>query len=191
MYVKPTPEEQAKRTAKSVATRQANIAIRNAQYEDAYARRHLLKGEIEALESKLEKLKHIDTLNELSNKVSSKTLLQEKDLVSAAKPWQSFAGIYFLVHKDRVIYVGQSVNVYARISSHTDKVFDRFTVLPCAKSNLNLVESLYIHTLQPPLNGGNGKATLAPLSLEKIMAIANKKEDKHDVAEAIRARGHR
>jgi hypothetical protein len=170
-YIQPTPEEKARRSAKSVATRRANIALRQAQYEDAYARRHLLKGEIEELESKLKKLKHIDTLNELSNKVSGKTLLQEKDLVLAAKPWQSFAGIYFLVHEDRVIYVGQSVNVYARISSHTDKVFDRFTVLPCAKENLNLVESLYIHTLQPPLNGGNGKATLAPLNLEKIMAL--------------------
>jgi hypothetical protein len=27
--------------------------------------------------------------------------------------------------------------------------------------------------LQPPLNGGDGKATLAPLNLEKIMALVN------------------
>ena len=49
-YVKPSPEEQAKRTAKSVATRRANIDARNAALKDAYERQYLLKDQIQALE---------------------------------------------------------------------------------------------------------------------------------------------
>jgi len=43
IYVKPSPEEQARRSAKSVATRKANKAAHEAAIRDAYERHYLLK----------------------------------------------------------------------------------------------------------------------------------------------------
>ena len=169
-YVKPSPEEQAKRTAKSIATRRANIDVRNAAMQDAYERKYFLKDQIKLLESKLHELQQLETMSELANKVTSKTLISAETIVGASKQWQSFTGVYFLVANKAIVYVGQSVNVYARISAHTDKTFDSFTVIPCQKEHLDVLESLYIHLLNPVLNG-HDKHNCAPYSLAKILKI--------------------
>lgn len=167
-YVNRTPEQQKASTAKSVATRKANIAIREAERRDAYERRYLLKGEIEKLELKLNALKQIDQMNEIANKVSGNTLLREHEIVLVSKPWQQFTGVYFLIDNGKIVYVGQSVNVYSRIAQHSQKKFDSFAVLPCQKTELDALESLYIHVLRPPLNS-NDTTTFAPMSIKKLM----------------------
>jgi excinuclease UvrABC nuclease subunit len=171
MYVKPSPEEQAKRTAKAVATRRANKEAHKAAMQDAYERHYLLKDEIKALENKLQVIQQLEAMNELSNKITSKTLASAEAILNAAKPWQSFTGVYFLISKNKIVYVGQSVNVYARLSAHVHKNFDSFTVIPCPKEHLNVLESLYIHMFDPPLNG-HEKHNCAPLNLEKILKLA-------------------
>jgi len=110
-------------------------------------------------------------MSELSNKITSKSLVSEESILNAAKPWQKFTGVYFLISNNKIIYVGQSVNIYSRISSHTHKNFDSFTVLPCPKEHLDVLESLYIHMFNPPLNG-HEKNNCAPLNLEKILKLA-------------------
>lgn len=170
-YVKPSPEEQAKRTAKAVATRRANKEAHKAAMRDAYERHYLLKTELEELESRRQVIQQLEIMSELSNRVTSKTLVSAEAILSAAKPWQSFTGVYFLISENKIVYVGQSVNVYARISGHTHKKFDSFTVLPCPKEHLNLLESLYIHMFDPPLNG-HEKNNCAPLNLEKILKLS-------------------
>ena len=172
IYIKPTPEEQAKRTAKSLATRRANIEKRNAENKNAYAKRFFLQNEIEKLESKLKNLQAIDTMQELSNKVCKSVLLQEQDILLVAKPWMSFCGVYFLISDDEVVYVGQSVNVYARIAQHKNKKFDKFAVLACSSQQLNVIESLYIHMLKPILNG-SANHNNAPISFSKICEMAS------------------
>jgi len=167
-YVQRTPEQQKVSTAKSVATRKANIAIREAERRDAYERRFLLRNEIEKLESKLNSLKKIDKMNEIANKVSGNTLLRENEIVAVSKPWQQFIGVYFLIDNGKIVYVGQSVNVYSRIAQHHQKKFDSFAVLPCQKTELDVLESLYIHVLRPLLNS-NDTTTFAPMSLQKLM----------------------
>lgn len=170
-YVKPSPEEQARRTAKGIATRRANKEAHKAAMRDAYERHYLLKNEIEELEKKAQIIKKVETMNEAANKITSKTLVSKKEILSAAKPWEGYSGVYFLIFKNKIIYVGQSVNVYARISGHTHKKFDSFTVLPCPKEHLNVLESLYIHMFDPPLNG-HEKSNCAPLNLEKILKLS-------------------
>lgn len=170
-YIRPSPEEQAKRTAKSVATRRANIEIRKAAMQNAYERQYLLKDQIEALENRLQDAQQLEVMSELANKVTSKSLISADAIVAAAKPWQSFTGVYFLVADKEIVYVGQSVNVYARISAHSDKKFDSFTVIPCPKAHLNVLESLYIHLFNPPLNG-HEKHNCAPLNLQKLFNLA-------------------
>lgn len=62
------------------------------------------------------------------------------------------SGVYFLCHNQEVVYVGQSVNIVARITAHTDKRFDRVFFLPWPKDDLDRVEGAFIRTLRPPLN---------------------------------------
>jgi hypothetical protein len=170
-YIRPSPEEQARRTAKAVATRRANREAHKAAMRDAYERQYLLKDEIKALENKLQVVQQLDTMSELANKIASKTLVSAEVILKAAKPWQSFTGVYFLISNNKIVYVGQSVNVYARLNAHTHKNFDSFTVIPCPKEHLNVLESLYIHMFDPPLNG-HDKSNCAPLSLEKILKLS-------------------
>lgn len=71
-------------------------------------------------------------------------------------------GIYFLCVEDEVVYVGQSVNVPARIMTHIQesrrsagKTFDplRIFYLPVPESELLSVESEFICRLKPKYNG--------------------------------------
>lgn len=65
-------------------------------------------------------------------------------------------GVYFLCKNNEVVYVGQSVSIHGRIQSHKhNKNFDRVYLLPIPESELNQIESAFIHYLKPPLNGHN------------------------------------
>lgn len=73
-----------------------------------------------------------------------------KSSVSAVS---GITGIYFLLLNKEVVYVGQSVNVYARIAQHSyDKKFDSIFIHECEKENLTDLENLYIYSLKPKLN---------------------------------------
>ena len=71
----------------------------------------------------------------------------------AKRKWEPLVGVYFLFKEDEVVYVGQSINVAARIATHsTEKDFDSFSVVACLQSQLNFLEALYIRLLEPKLN---------------------------------------
>lgn len=61
-------------------------------------------------------------------------------------------GIYFLVRGATVVYVGQSVNIAARVGQHTDKPHDRVFYLEVARPYLNRVENAFISLLRPQYN---------------------------------------
>ncbi len=63
-----------------------------------------------------------------------------------------FTGIYFLVCKNKVVYVGQGVNCGSRSLSHQDKEFDHVFVMPCPRAELNRVEAAFISVLKPQYN---------------------------------------
>ncbi len=71
-------------------------------------------------------------------------------------------GIYFLVHGENILYVGQSVNPLSRIPQHKDKPFSRAYMIPVPSSALNSVEGALIRTLNPPLNCGEKKIAHGP-----------------------------
>jgi hypothetical protein len=165
-----TPEERKAIAAKSVATRQRNIQEREAQKLADIERRDSLKCEIKELENRLNGLEKIKLVNKTALTLTNKTLLSETDIVSAANTWELATGVYFLIDSGRVVYVGQSVNVYARIASHHDKVFDSFAFIPCCKEMLNNLESLYIHILRPALNSNHQRGVkYAPMSLDQLI----------------------
>jgi hypothetical protein len=164
-----TPEERKAIAAKSVATRQKNIREREAQRLVDIEQRDSLKCEIKKLKAELDSLRKLEHVNKTALTLTSKTLLREEEIVSAANTWELATGVYFLIDSGKVVYVGQSVNVYARIASHHDKVFDSFAFIPCDKKILDSLESVYIHTLRPALNGNIQGAKIAPIPLGKLI----------------------
>jgi hypothetical protein len=170
-----TPEERKAIAAKSVATRQANIAKRKA--EDAVYKQQAqeLKHGIAHLQGELNRLREEvqreARFGEAVRQLTSGVLLRESEIIEHAVPVNTACGIYFLIYEQRVVYVGQSVNVFSRIFTHTQtKKFDSYVYMPCERDMLDKLESLYIHFLSPPLNGDlhNGNK-IAPLPLNALL----------------------
>lgn len=64
-------------------------------------------------------------------------------------------GVYFLLWKGEVVYVGQSVNVDARVSLHRDekrKRFDSAVFIPFREQELDYYESAFMNAIRPKYN---------------------------------------
>jgi len=165
-----TPEERKAISQKGIETRRKNRQAKEYAKREASIQKDRLALEVRALEQKLESLQRLETMNTLSAKLTGNNLLREHQIAKAAAPWARATGVYFLLLGDEVVYVGQSVNIHARIAQHTGKTFDRYAYVPCLADQLDVLESLYIHCLQPKLNlyGHHGEAC-APLTLQKLL----------------------
>ena len=64
--------------------------------------------------------------------------------------------IYFLVHNDEVVYIGQTKQGLKRPFSHTDKIFDKLYVIDLPdeinENELTLIEDYYIDKYKPKYN---------------------------------------
>ncbi len=179
-----SPERRREVVQKSVATRKRNAEAAKAEWEQrrqealdlatgaAQARRELdeAKAALAALRAAHESHELLSTR---SKQLTGRYMLTEEQIVAQAMPWQQHTGVYFLIKDHRVVYVGQSVNVYARIAAHTDKSFDSVALLPCSRDVLDKMESLYIHCLRPPLNGVRpDKCLHAPIDLKDLIGVS-------------------
>lgn len=82
-------------------------------------------------------------------------VLSELEIVFASIPADSLkCGVYFLISDEKVMYVGQSVNIDARLAHHrlAGKVFDRWHWIPCRRDGLDSLERLYLNALLPSDN---------------------------------------
>lgn len=77
-----------------------------------------------------------------------------EDIIASAKPWpRKMRGIYFLLRKGRVIYVGQARDVGRRVGVHAvTKDFDAWAWVPVPFGSLDEMERAYIDALAPELN---------------------------------------
>lgn len=76
-------------------------------------------------------------------------------------------GIYFLTFNCEIVYIGQSVNVLARIGCHISegsKKFNNVYFLPVPKGDLTELERKYIHEIKPVYN----KEIIAPKTPQQI-----------------------
>ncbi len=91
----------------------------------------------------------------------------------SAKP--VVAGIYFLFESHDLVYVGQSVDCYLRISKHraNARPFDFALVMPCPNGDLRWVEAALITALAPRQNtkGHYGPSPLGLSILEEIIKL--------------------
>jgi hypothetical protein len=66
-------------------------------------------------------------------------------------------GIYFLCEGSKLVYVGQSVDIFTRVCTHkTTKKFDAVFWLPVPPTELDRMEGAFIRLLKPCLNGNPG-----------------------------------
>lgn len=77
-----------------------------------------------------------------------------KEILEGRIPRVNFSGIYILFDDHRVMYVGQSKNILARIAAHSQngRAFTSYFVIPCLECDLDATEQYYIDLLQPPEN---------------------------------------
>jgi hypothetical protein len=168
-----TPEEKKAIIEKKEATRKKNVLLKK-QIEEEYERKAIeMRYGIERLEKKLSELKKVDLFQTASAKIINKILLTGDEIVKFSRSWSEEVGVYFLIDNNEVVYVGQSVNIFSRISQHKiDKKFDKYAFVPCSKESLDKLESLYIHFLRPRLNGRHKDNVIsAPLTLEKLLDL--------------------
>lgn len=87
--------------------------------------------------------------------------LTYSEIVEGSIPTSVVCGIYFLIRDDRIVYVGQSTNALRRVARHIDdgKIFDRFSIAPCKKEELDKLERTYITALYPEENMTFGNAS--------------------------------
>lgn len=72
-------------------------------------------------------------------------------------------GVYFLCHKSKVVYVGQSVNVFGRVGAHIGaKTFDAVWFVRVPPSDLDFVEGELIRALKPKYNHDKYGRLIAP-----------------------------
>ena len=94
-----------------------------------------------------------DTREAILNLVSNHLASSVIDITQATK---LHCGVYFLKDQGEIVYVGQSISVYNRVSQHKSqnfKKFDSVTLLPCKPEELNNLEGFFIRLLKPKLNG--------------------------------------
>lgn len=80
--------------------------------------------------------------------------LEASTIVARSQKWgDKFAGIYFLIKDREIVYVGQSMNVAARVSQHKKtRDFDSWSWIPCDTQDLLDLERAYIRKFRPELN---------------------------------------
>jgi hypothetical protein len=175
-WAQQTPERRQQIAERSAATRRANCDARHKEAESLRQAAVEVKLGIDKLRRELAELEAHKAESEMAMSLTGKRLLTADEIVSRAAPWLPKCGIYFLIRGDRVIYVGQSTNLFSRITTHqASKEFDRFAYIECPRDALDVLESLYIHVLSPPLNGRNHDGSRsAPVPLMKLMRSAKR-----------------
>ena len=87
--------------------------------------------------------------------VSSDGALIEIDtLLANSMSSKPISAVYFLIQDSTIVYVGQSTDLFGRISTHrsTGRPFERFTYIEVPIADLDRVEATYIHALRPAQN---------------------------------------
>jgi hypothetical protein len=117
-------------------------------------------------------LVHELSLMRLSHRLTGRKMVGPEQILGAAVPMDSFPGVYFLIRQGKIVYVGQSKNVFYRVSQHAQRQTDRWAFVPCELEELDVVESLYIHLIRPEDNGRTADGTMnAPLSIETLFEL--------------------
>jgi hypothetical protein len=76
------------------------------------------------------------------------------EVVSSAVPVHNGPGVYVLIERDVITYVGRARNAIARILAHSKngRRFTHYVIIPCEEARLALLEEKMIIRLRPAEN---------------------------------------
>lgn len=122
------------------------------------------------------------------------TLSQENIADLSIKFESQLNGVYFLLDKNKIVYVGQTTMGLARTFHHLkNKIFDSYYFMPCPIELLNNVESEYIIKFNPKYNKGvgNGKKSIDALKLYlRKMNVRSEDHNKRNLIRLIHELGY-
>lgn len=77
-----------------------------------------------------------------------------EEILAAAIPAEPIPAVYFLISAGRIVYVGQTTDLYRRIADHrrVGKDFDAMSWIKVSPAVMSEVEARYIEALKPALN---------------------------------------
>jgi hypothetical protein len=113
-------------------------------------------------------MREIPSLQKLARDYRTKS---ERQIVLSRRLIRRACGVYFLIKGERIVYVGQAANVFARVGRHVDearKDFDAWNFVLCPREELNSLERHYINEFRPPLN--RDRTTLAAVISFRMLA---------------------
>lgn len=80
-------------------------------------------------------------------------LLSKEIILQNQEKFKPIACIYFLIKNNEIVYVGQTIDLYARLSAHSrEKDFDAYSFVECNIDELDALEILYIVKFKPKYN---------------------------------------
>lgn len=141
------------------------------------AERDRINAEVNCLVAAAQRLKIVFSSIEFPEPVAHDFVdgfVERSMIVDSSRSIPCVSGVYFLIKGGEIVYVGQSTNIFCRIGGHLQtKDIDGFSYIECPVSDLDFLESVYIHKFMPRLNGRPKKASssfmiCAPMSLASV-----------------------
>lgn len=134
--------------------------------EDAVVWAAHIEGQLDGAKSRFLSMEDLGSLGLTVNTAIPISVLEAtrelpyslNEIVLSSIPTKLSSGIYFLLRGNRVVYVGQSVDVLGRISRHRrdGRQFGAFAYIECHESDMDRLERLYIRAFVPEENTSFG-----------------------------------
>lgn len=115
--------------------------------KEAIDEREALRNEVSLLKDQLRRT------NADRPEITQTDFISLLAMIMTATPARPVSGVYFLIEDSKIIYVGQSGNVLARMSGHTDKRFTEVRMIEVERDAERLrIERILIRMLKPVEN---------------------------------------
>jgi len=101
--------------------------------------------------------------------------LKTLDEYKGTKRLKSKCGVYYLILKNSVAYVGASTHLNTRLGQHENKMYDYILIDYCHKDNLKRKEGLSINKYQPMYNTNNRSVIFPEIVPQIQQPIKNNK----------------
>lgn len=62
------------------------------------------------------------------------------------------SGIYFLIYKKEIVYIGKTKNISHRLAGHGSKNYEEYRFIPCEEVYLDAYEKRWIEKFKPKYN---------------------------------------
>jgi len=82
-------------------------------------------------------------------------VLSKDEILKRSNPFKRICGIYFLISANKIVYIGQSVDIYSRVAGHKKegkKRFSRMAYIEASVEKIGGLEMAYKSEYKPKYN---------------------------------------